>query len=81
MQNAFRILASRFQVLQTTMQQVPGVVICIVTTCVVMHNLPCQKPDRGQFQPENMGVMLLPYQEKNPTEAAKAQKRVWTNNF
>lgn len=38
-ENAFGILASRFQVLMTTMGHDPATVRLIVTTCMVMHNL------------------------------------------
>ena len=38
-ENAFGILANRFQVLLTTMQQRPGTIRQIVTACMVLHNL------------------------------------------
>ena len=38
-ENAFGILATRFQVLMTTMLQEPATIKLIVQTCVVLHNL------------------------------------------
>ena len=38
-ENAFGILANRFQVLLTTMNHQPSTVILIVKTCLVLHNL------------------------------------------
>ncbi|KAK3082861.1 hypothetical protein FSP39_007396 [Pinctada imbricata] len=38
-ENAFGILANRFQVLLTTMQQDPETIRLIVQTCVCLHNL------------------------------------------
>lgn len=38
-ENAFGILANRFQVLLHTMQQQPATVRLIVTTCLILHNL------------------------------------------
>lgn len=38
-ENAFGILANRFQVLMTTMQHHPTTIRIIVTTCMVLHNL------------------------------------------
>ena len=38
-ENAFRILGSRFRVLLGTMEQRPRVVTDIVFTCVVLHNM------------------------------------------
>lgn len=38
-ENAFGILANRFQVLLSTMQQHPETVKLIVTTCMILHNL------------------------------------------
>ena len=38
-QNAFGILASRFRVVLTTMEQRPKVIRDIVLTCVVLHNM------------------------------------------
>ena len=38
-ENAFGILASRFRVLLTTMEQSPKVVRDIVLTCIVLHNM------------------------------------------
>ncbi|KAJ8021186.1 hypothetical protein HOLleu_40981 [Holothuria leucospilota] len=38
-ENAFGILANRFQVMLTTMQHKPGTVRLIVTACIILHNL------------------------------------------
>ncbi|XP_033752818.1 uncharacterized protein LOC117336159 [Pecten maximus] len=38
-ENAFGILANRFQVMLTTMQHDPATVRLITTTCIVLHNL------------------------------------------
>ena len=38
-ENAFGILANRFQVLLTTMRQQPETVQMVVTACVCLHNL------------------------------------------
>ena len=38
-ENGFGILANRFQVLLTTMNQAPSTVRLIVKTCIVLHNL------------------------------------------
>jgi len=38
-ENAFGILANRFQVLMSTMQHKPGTIRMIVTTCMLLHNL------------------------------------------
>ena len=38
-ENAFGILANRFQVLLTTMSQRPGTIRLIVTACMLLHNL------------------------------------------
>ena len=57
----------------------------IVTSCVVLHNL----LRRGQFQVNNMGLNLdnvlqgdqMPYQGRNPADAAKAQQSVLEDYF
>ena len=87
MENAFGILASRFRVLQSTMQQEPRVVIWTVTACVVLHNL--LRSGREQLQVKNMGLNLdnvlqgnqLSYGGRNPTEAAKPQRNVLADYF
>ena len=56
--NAFEILASRFLVLQSTMQQEPQLVKRVVTACVVLHNLLTIRSGRGQFQVDNKGLNL-----------------------
>ena len=38
-ENAFGILANRFQNLMSTMQHLPSTIRLIVTTCLVLHNL------------------------------------------
>jgi len=38
-ENAFGILANRFQIMLTTMQHDPATVRLITTTCVLLHNL------------------------------------------
>ena len=86
-QIAFGILASRFQLLQSTMQHEHGVVMGIVTASVVLHNLLSLRWDREQFQPEHMDVDVqgvlqennLPYVGRNPTEAGKALRSVWAD--
>ena len=74
MENAFRILASRFQMLQSMMQQEPGVVMCVIMACVILHNL-------LNFQSVNMSLNIecvlqgnhLTYEGQKPSEAAKVQ--------
>ena len=69
-ENAFGILASRFWVQQCMIQQEPGMVMCAIMACVVLHNLLWTGYGRGHFPPENMGFNLdgilqgndLPYQ-------------------
>ena len=79
MENTFGILASKFQVLQTIMQQESGVVMWMVTACVVLHKLLRMGSGRGQFQVDNMGLNLgkvlkgkwMPYQEEIPVKLSR----------
>ncbi|XP_060561053.1 uncharacterized protein LOC132720846 [Ruditapes philippinarum] len=45
-ENAFGILANRFQVLMSTMQHHPSTIRLIGTTCLVLHNQFCPSRDR-----------------------------------
>ena len=47
-ENAFGILANRFQVLLTTMNHAPATVRLIVTTCMCLHNLMRMRYPRQQ---------------------------------
>ena len=56
---AFGIIASRFRVLLTTMEQPPEMVRDVVLTCVVVHNI-LRSQYNGEYcgqQPENVEVL------------------------
>ena len=42
--------------LQSMMQQKPGVVVHVVTACVILRNMLNTRSVRGHFQPENTGL-------------------------
>ena len=57
-ENAFGILANRFQVLMSTMQHRPSTIRLISTTCLVLHNLMRTRYPRMQNR-------LLDHEDRN----------------
>ena len=90
----FRILASRFRVLQGTMEQRPKVVRDIVYTCVVLHNMlrihqdgadraPTPVNDVAALQNEQV-VYVQQFVDdncRNPLREAKHQQEVLKDYF
>ena len=62
-ENAFGILANRFQVLMSTMQHHPSTIRLIVTACLVLHNLMRTRYPRMQnrlVDHEDRNQILIP---------------------
>ena len=59
------ILANRFQVLLSTMQQQPGTVKLIVTTCLLIHNLTRMLQDQIRQFINELSMVLSTIERKN----------------
>ena len=77
--NAFGIMASRFRVLLTTMEQPPEIVRDVVLTCAVLHNI-LRSQYNGQHggqQAEYDEVLVMVCgdggHDRNPAREAKCQ--------
>jgi hypothetical protein len=86
-ENAFGILANRFQVLLTTMQHHPSTVKVIVKACIVLHNLMrLRYPElQNQFldRAENMTCDFIPgawRQDRNLHDTHNVAGRNTSNN-
>jgi len=70
-ENAFGILAHRFQCLLTTMKQKPSTVTCIILACVCLHNLMRLRYPRQQNQDidqedQNHNIVPGTWRRNNP---------------
>ena len=82
MENAFRILTSRFQIFQRAMQQESPVVARMAMASLVLHNLlimrypTCQQDDFGADgkPPVVLEGNDIPHEGQNPLEAVKTQE-------
>ena len=88
-ENAFRILTSRFRIFQSPLQQKPRVVNRIVMACLVLHNLlRIRYPTAQQedFGGEGQRTIVLegndiPYEGCNAIGAAKRQRNILGDYF
>lgn len=55
LENAFGILANRFQMMLTTIQHKPGTIRLTVTACIILHNLMRRRYPRMQNNFIDMG--------------------------
>ena len=87
--NVFGILASRFRIFQSLLQQEPPMVTRLVMACLVLHNLLRIRYPTGQqadFGREGQHPIALedndiPYDGCNPMAAAKTQRNILRDYF
>ena len=88
-ENAFRILTSRFRIFQSPLQQEPQVVNRFVMACLALHNLLRMRYPTAQqedFWGEGPRTVVLegndiPYDGCNASGAAKRQRNILRDYF